>query len=164
MELLLASVKPGYMAQASTYIVVHVCSAQGPYGHIVGELDLVDIRAVGFDMGTIVNSVVLVHQPNTPDPIPDHFDMLSVTIVASVPGETCTNIEEAAIGNGVLVIITSEVRIDLPTQSTDISQRAEARGIIRTHPPPHVLSGLTAWVLKTACANESHDGWFGGGF
>jgi hypothetical protein len=40
------------------------------------------------------------------------------------------------------------------------------RGIEKPYPPPHIVSiaNLVAWVLKTACARESHDGWLEGGF
>lgn len=44
--------------KGATYIIVHVSSTEQPDPHVVRELDLVDIRAVGLDMCTIIDVVV----------------------------------------------------------------------------------------------------------
>ena len=100
-----------------TYVVVHIRCSEQVNTHVVGELDLVDIRAVRLDVGSIINVVVCVHQSNILYPIPNSFRVLGVGIVIGVSGKSSTEIEEAAVRDRVLVIVSGEIWVYLPSQA-----------------------------------------------
>jgi hypothetical protein len=120
-------------------------------------LDLVDICAVRLNVSTIIDIVVLVHQTNARNPIPDDLCMLSICIVGGISSKTGTKVEEAAVRDGVLVVVSGKIWVHLPSESARYQYWSQS---LRkpTHPPPQYESGLVAWVLKTACARESQEG------
>lgn len=106
----------------STHMIIHGCSTQEPHSHIVRELDLVDIRAISLDMGTVVDLVIGVYQPYAGCPIPNLLGVVSVGVIVGVSGKPGAEVEEASIRNGVLVVVTTEVRVHLPPQSIGFSK------------------------------------------
>ena len=108
-----------------TYVVVHVRCSEGEDCHVVRELDLVDIRAIRPNMSTIIDIPICIHQSNSLDPIPGFFGVLSVGGIVGVLGQSGTDIEEAAVRNRVLVIITGEIWIHLPSKSVDVQYKKE---------------------------------------
>ena len=79
-----------------TYVVVHVGGAEGKDAKVVGELSTVDIGAVLFDMGAVVDVVIVVHEPNTPHPVPRLLGPVGVRLVAGVARQSCAEVEETA--------------------------------------------------------------------
>lgn len=104
------------------------------------------------DVATIVDMIISIHVTHIPDPIPSRLGMFVVRVVVSVSSKSSGDIEEAAIGDGVLVIVASEIWVDLPPQSGLVSPYLPQIQCKKaaTHPPPQRSSGLLAWVLKTA--------------
>lgn len=84
-------------------------------------MDLVDVRAIGLDMGTIIDLVIGVYQPHAGRPVPDLLGIFGICLIISVPGEPGTEVEEAAVCNGVLVVIPTEERVNLPPQAIGVS-------------------------------------------
>jgi len=103
-----------------TYVVIHGGSSERPDTHVVGELDLVDICAVRLDVSPIVNVVLCIHQPNARNPIPSLLRKASVGIITGISSKASTEVEEAAICNGVLVIVSSKILVHLPSKSGGI--------------------------------------------
>jgi hypothetical protein len=90
-------------------MVVHGGSAQEPHAHIVRELDLVDVGAVSLNVGAVVDLVLGVDQSHTGDPVPGLLRMVGIGLVASVPSEASAKVEEAAIGDRVLLGVSSNI-------------------------------------------------------
>lgn len=65
-------------------------------------------------MSTIIDLVLRVNQPNAGDPVPGVLCVLRVRIVIGVSGESRSEVEEAPVRDGVLVIVTAEPLVDLP--------------------------------------------------
>jgi hypothetical protein len=127
-----------------TYIVVHVCCAEREDCHVVRELDLVDIGAIRSNVSTIINIPLGIHQSNSLDPIPGLLGVLSIGIIVRVFGQSSADIEEASVRNRVLVVVSGEIWIHLPSKSADVQHEKELWYKESTHPPPQVVSGLTA--------------------
>ena len=100
-----------------TYVVIHGGSTERPDAHVVRELDLVDICAVRFDVSTIIDIVLGVHQPDARHPIPSLLRKGGICIIVCVSGKAGTEVEETAIGNGVLVIVSRKILVHLPSKS-----------------------------------------------
>lgn len=100
----------------STYVVVHIRCAEEPNAHVVGELNLVDICAVRLDVCTIIDVIICVHESDVLNPGPDTFYVLSVGVVVCVSCKSSAYVEKAAVGDGVLVIVSSEIWVYLPSQ------------------------------------------------
>jgi hypothetical protein len=66
---------------------------------VVRELRHVDISAISFDVGTIVNVVTFVHVSNTFHPNPRLLGILAIGIVTSIPSQPSADVEKATIGN-----------------------------------------------------------------
>ena len=73
-------------------------------------------------MCTIVNVVARIHQSNAGNPVPGRLRVLSICIIVCISRKSGTEIEETAVRNGVLVIVTGKVGIDLPAKSTNSQQ------------------------------------------
>ena len=103
-------------------MVIHHCSTKGPHTHVVRELNLVDISAIGLDMGSIVDVVAVIYQAHASCPIPSFLREVGVGVVVGVPRKAGAEVEEAAVRNGVLVVISTEEREHLPSQSNTRQQ------------------------------------------
>jgi hypothetical protein len=66
-------------------------------------------------MGSVVDIVAVVHQADGLDPRPGLLGMLRIRVVTGVSRQSRAQVEEASVGDGVLVIVTRQVRVDLPS-------------------------------------------------
>lgn len=132
----------------SSYIVVHVCCAEGKHSVVVRKLLLVDDGAVVGDMGTIVDRVCLgVYVFNTLDPVPRLLgpvgSPLGIRFVVGISGQSGSQIEETAVGDGylcqlqplfqgskltVLVVVAVVGEGNLPPQSSTARVIMSTRG------------------------------------
>jgi hypothetical protein len=67
-------------------------------------------------MSTVVDVVVRIHQSNAGNPIPSLLCLLCVCIVVCVSSKTSTKVEEAAVRDRVLVIVSGKVLVHLPSE------------------------------------------------
>lgn len=111
----------------TTYIVVHVCCSKQIHAIVVGELGLVDIGAVGLNVGTVVDVVVVIHESNTSHPVPSGLGPGRVGFVVGVASKTRTEVEEAAVRNAVLVVISVVGEGNLPSQTATTSSIVSSR-------------------------------------
>ena len=77
-------------------VVVHVGGAEGKDAKVVRELSTVHVGAVLFDVGAVVDVVIIVHEPNTPHPVPRLLGPVGVRLVARVARQSCAEVEKAA--------------------------------------------------------------------
>lgn len=80
----------------STNIVVHVGGAEDKYARVVGKLSIVDIGAVRLDVSAVVDAVIVVHEPDTPHPVPRRFGPVGVRLVSGVARQSGAEVEETA--------------------------------------------------------------------
>lgn len=98
------------MSGGYTHIVVHVSGTEQEYAVVVGKLSFVDVGAVSADMSTIVDVIVSVHEPDTCNPVPSLLCPVGVGLVVGVASQSCTEVEEAAVGNTWrILVLTAEV-------------------------------------------------------
>lgn len=100
-----------------TYIIIHIRRAQQPDCNIIRELHLIDIRAILLDMATIIDMIIRAHQARPLDPVPRLLGVLEVRIIRCIASQPGANIEETSVRNRVLIVISDQVGIDLPSQS-----------------------------------------------
>jgi hypothetical protein len=75
---------------------------------------MIDIGAVGLDVCSVIDVIILVHQTDSRNPVPDYLCVLSICVVVGVASESSTKIEEASVCNGVLVVVSGEIWVNLP--------------------------------------------------
>lgn len=68
-------------------------------------------------VGTIIDIVLVINQTDTLNPVPSLISPLRVSGVASVSSKSSTNVEETAVRDGVLVVISGIESKDLPFES-----------------------------------------------
>lgn len=112
-------------------MVIHHCSTKGPHAHVVRELNLVNISAIALDMGSVVDLVGVIYQAHASCPIPSPLGEVGVGVVVGVPGKAGAEVEEAAIRNGVLVVVSTEERVHLPPQSSKRQRKVRCTGLGR---------------------------------
>jgi hypothetical protein len=88
------------------------------YACVVRPLDVVDFGAVLLFISTIKVVVVFAHQADGEFPVPDLLSIVGVSLVTSVLVETSCHVEEASIGDGILVGVTIVELEDLPPEAT----------------------------------------------
>lgn len=104
--------------RGEAYVVVHVCGAHQVRADVVCPLQLICYCAIVFDLRTVVDYVVTREERCPDDPIVRLLRPVRVRLVASVSCQTSRELEETAIGDGVLVIIPIVEGEDLPPQSS----------------------------------------------
>jgi hypothetical protein len=81
-------------------VVPHVCGSENPDCAVVRKLGFVDIGTVSRNISTIVDGICFgIQEPNAFQPVPRLLSPVEIGRVASITGETCSDIEETAIGN-----------------------------------------------------------------
>lgn len=83
----------------------------------IGELLLVDIGAVVLDVSAVEDVVVLVDIAHAHAPVVRLLRPLRIRVVAGVAGKPRAQVEEDAVGNGVLVVVSVVGQRDLPPQA-----------------------------------------------
>lgn len=117
----------------NAYNIPQCGSTQHVNTSVVRPLNVVDRSAVECIVRAIVEMIRVVHQPNLAYPVPDLLSPLSVRLVARISSKTCGNVEEAAVGNGVLVVVAAVEGEDLPPQTAAASGRVPSRYIVVEH-------------------------------
>lgn len=81
-------------------MVPHVCGSENPDGTVVRKLGLVDFGAVVRDISAVVDGIgFAIQESDVCPPVPCLLSPVGIGRVASVTGQTCSYIEETAIGN-----------------------------------------------------------------
>lgn len=81
-------------------MIIHVCGSENPDCAVVRKLGLVDVGAVHRDISAVVDGICFgVQEANACPPVPCLLSPVGIGRVASVTGQTCSYIEETAIGN-----------------------------------------------------------------
>lgn len=108
----------GWLCLLSTYSVVHVGGAESKHAVIVRKLGLIDIGAILGDIRAVVHGICLVvDEAYALHPIPRLDHPVRVRRVAGIPVETGAQVQEATVGDAVLVIVSVIRKGDLPPQS-----------------------------------------------
>lgn len=102
-------------------MVVHGGGTEEPNSYIVRELYFVDISAVVADVCTIVNVPVCIHESHALDPREGSFRVLRISLVVGVSSKPGRDVEKCSVGNGVLVIVSDQIWVDLPSQAIHTS-------------------------------------------
>lgn len=85
------------MREECTHVVVHVSGAEQEDAVVVGKLSFVYVGAVSADMSTIVDVVVVVHEPDASNPVPSLLGPVGIGLIVGVASQPCTEVEEAAV-------------------------------------------------------------------
>ena len=101
-----------------TDIIIHKGNALHEDCGVVGELDGRNIGTVGVGMGAVVNVEVIINKIDCDDPVVGSLGDAGVRVVARVPGQARTQVEVAAIGDRVLVVVALVVGGNLPSQAS----------------------------------------------
>lgn len=112
-----------------TYIVVHVRGADEESASVISPQVVINLRAIDGVVSAIVKEVVGVSKVDVADPIPHPVSPLSVGVVTGVSGQAGGHIEEAAVRDGVLVIVAGVEREDLPPQSSGTSRGVPSQSL-----------------------------------
>lgn len=112
-----------------TDLVIHSSCPKQEHAGIVGPLHVVQTRAVLDVVGAVEDLVVLVDQTDrwVGNPIPGLLRPVQIRSVMRISAESCSQIEEAAIRDGIPVRIPIIEREDLPLQPTGTRIRIPAR-------------------------------------
>ena len=89
---------------------------------IVRPLNMVELCAIDLVIATVVEVVVIAHQSNVMSPLEGLLGPLDVGLVSSVSSKTSSDVEEGAVGDGVLVIVSVVEGEDLPSQTSATSR------------------------------------------
>lgn len=97
-----------------TYVVVHVGSThqQGP--GVIRPLDLAGDRAIVRDLCAIVDLIVFIEDDGVFQPVPGFDGPFGIGRIPRVSGQSSGQLEKAAVGDGVFVIVAFVERKDLP--------------------------------------------------
>lgn len=99
-------------------VVVHVGGAHEEGAGVVGPLDLGRVRAVNVRVGAVVDGPCRRDELGGCPPVPRFLGPVGVGLVAGVASQSCCQLEEATVGDAVLVIVSSVEGENLPPQSS----------------------------------------------
>lgn len=101
------------------YMIVHVCSAEDKDGIVVRVLLLADIGAVGLDVRSVVEGIIVfTHQADALHPLPGFLGPFGICLVLGIARKSSAKVEKAPVCDCVLIIVTDVGEGHLPTQST----------------------------------------------
>jgi len=100
--------------QKATYIVVHVGCTQQPHACVVAVLDVVDCCAVKQIVRAIVNVVFGIDESDCLCPVPCLLSQLGICLIVRISCEPSPEVEEAAVRDGVLIVVSIVERENLP--------------------------------------------------
>ena len=90
---------------------------------------MIDIGTVDVDVGPIEELVSRAHQSNRGLPVPHGIGPFGIGVITGIDGQTTGDVEEAAVGDGVLVVVSIIEGIDLPSQATSARLIVPAHGL-----------------------------------
>lgn len=82
---------------------------------------MIELCTIQVVITAVIEVVIGVHEADGFGPIPRSVGPFRIGIVAGIDGQACSHIEEASVGDGVLVVVTVVERENLPFQSTSAS-------------------------------------------
>lgn len=81
-------------------MVPHVCGSENPDCTVVRKLGLVEVGAVDRNISAVVDGICVgIQKADACPPVPRLLSPVGISRIASVTGQTCSQIEETAIGN-----------------------------------------------------------------
>jgi hypothetical protein len=75
---------------------------------------MIYVGAVGLYVRSVIDVIILIHQTDCCNPIPDYLCVLSIRVVVGVSSESSTKVEEASVRNGVLIVVSGKIWVNLP--------------------------------------------------
>jgi hypothetical protein len=75
---------------------------------------MINVGTVGLDVCSVIDVIILIHQTDSCNPVPDYLCVLSIRVVVGVSSESSTKVEEASIRNGVLIVVPGKIWVNLP--------------------------------------------------
>lgn len=106
-----------------TYDVIHVRGSEEKDTNIITPTIVIEVSAVLEFVRTIPNSIVLGNHADILAPLVSFLCPVEIGLVPSISSQTSAEVEEAAIGNGVLVVVSSVELRNLPSQSAATGAR-----------------------------------------
>ena len=91
---------------------------------------MVDVAAIDGRIGPVVEFVVLVHETNRSRPVVHRVGPLRIGLIVGVPCQSCRHVEEAAIRDGILVIVTVVEGENLPSETSATRQVVPSRCLL----------------------------------
>jgi hypothetical protein len=131
------------------------------YTGIVSPLDVVDRRAVLCVIGSVVEVVVLAHKSYRKLPLPSLLSPIRVGVVPEVLVESRSDVEETAVGDGVLVVVSVVEGEDLPPQTSAACRLVPALvlcvedGLSKREPRGLPISKIGQFVLRRGHGGHS---------
>lgn len=116
-----------------SYLVPHGCSAKKQNTAVVSPLYVVKLGAINGNICTIEDLEALTDQTYRIHPIPYLVDLVEVRGITSVGSQASAEVDEAAVGNAVFVIVTFVEREDLPTETATTRLAVPADGLTIEH-------------------------------
>ena len=113
----LRAVLPGALLRRAVGEAVHDGAAVEDGAQVLGPLDVVELRAVLGGIATIPDAVVVGDQPHGLHPCVRFLGPVGVGLVVCELGETRGELEEEAVGEGVLVVVAVVEGEDLPAKT-----------------------------------------------
>lgn len=135
---------------------------------VVAPFRVFDFRAVRQRVRTIKDLVAVVDETDPVGPLPDFIRPIEICVVARVSAQTCRNIKQTPLADGVLVVVAAESPLAYRTRRASPWREGGAylfhEKICHFRPPSHVsVFQRGICELKTPSANVSHWGWSSGG-
>lgn len=116
--------------KVETYQIPHMgCSVQ-KHPIVIRPLYMVDIRTIVRLARPIIHFILLPEQSHILGPVPGSFRPFCICHVSRIPCQSCGEVEEAAIRNSVLVLISTVERIYLPFQPPAASVHIPSRSLL----------------------------------
>ena len=112
-----------------SYVVVHVRGADEEGAGVIRPQIVVETRAVDRVVSTVVEEVVRAAEADLAAPVPHPVGPLCVCVVAGVGGQSSGHVEEAAVRDCVLVIVTVVEGEDLPFQPAGAGRSVPSQGL-----------------------------------
>lgn len=109
--------------------VVHVGGAHQEGAGVVGPLDQRRVRAVGGGVGAVVDGPGGAHELGGGPPVPGLSGPVGVGLVAGVAGQSGCELEEATVGDAVLVVVSFVEGEDLPPEPSVAGCGVPASGL-----------------------------------
>ena len=109
----------GWEERDVIYISIHICRTTQQSAVIVRPLAIPLRRATVLDVYRVGHIPrIVVQQRRRLHPIPNPFCPFAVCLVVGVSRESCRQLKQTPVGNGVLHVVAGFVCKDLPTQSS----------------------------------------------
>jgi hypothetical protein len=100
-----------------TYQSIHIGRSVKVDTTVVSPHHMVDRRAIVRILRPIIHQIIRSYQANIRDPIPHLLRPIRIGLIPRIPGQSGPNIEQAAIGDGIPIVIALIPLEDLPFET-----------------------------------------------